>query len=201
MPTGVRRINHSKSWTFMTLLSLVFFLYLFELVDQLTPFIKFDNLGILPRHLWGLVGIPLSPFLHADFAHLISNTFPFLVLGYIVLKAEKIHFVTASAFIVLLGGLGTWLIGNDNAVHIGASGLIYGYFGYVLVRGFREGRLKWIITGLFVLLFFGGMIFGVFPTRMGVSWEGHLCGMLAGAWYGNKRVKMGRRRAPVVIDI
>ena len=179
-----------KKWTFFTLLGVVCFCWVIEIADWITPFLSFDGFGIRPRNLFGLIGIPLSPFLHIGFSHLMANTLPFLILGYIVLKAEKIHFYTASVMITLLGGLGTWLIAGPSEVHVGASGLIYGYFGYVMIRGFMEGRIKWVLTGVFTALFFGGMIFGVFPSESSlISWEGHLCGMIAGSWFGYKRVK------------
>jgi len=131
------------------------------------------------------------PFLHGGFGHLISNTFPFLVLGWIVLKAEGKAFVTATIVIILLGGLGTWLIAGKDELHIGASGLVYGYFGYVMTRAVMERNFIWIVIGLVVGLFFGGMFFGVIPGFSGrdISWEGHLCGMLAGVWFGWQRVK------------
>jgi len=168
----------------------VVFAYILEFIDVVFLSGWFDSWGILPRSLSGLIGIPLMPILHGGFDHLISNTIPFLVLGWIVLKAEKENFILATAVIILFGGVGTWLIGS-RGVHIGASGLIYGYFGYVMVRAILEKRPLWILIGLVVGIFFGGMIFGVFPKfgQNQISWEGHLCGMLAGAWFGWNRTK------------
>lgn len=185
--------NHRKSWgslipaSFRGLLAAVAFVWGLEILDLL-PVLNLDAFGVRPRSIFGLIGIPLMPFLHGDFSHLLSNTFPFLILGWIVLRAEKENFLVATVTIILLGGIGTWLIGRSNSVHIGASGLVYGYFGYVMVRAFMERRPVWIFTGLLVGLFYGSMIFGVLPVfSQTVSWEGHLCGMLAGAWFGWKK--------------
>lgn len=169
------------------MLAAVAFVWVLEIIDLL-PGLNLDIFGVHPRSIFGLIGIPLMPFLHGDFSHLLSNTVPFLILGWIVLKAEKKNFIVATATIILLGGIGTWLIGRTDSVHIGASGLVYGYFGYVMVRAFMERRPKWIVTGLFVGLFYGSMIFGVLPVfKQEISWEGHLCGMVAGMWFGWRR--------------
>ncbi len=151
---------------------------------------QLDKLGVHPRSIFGLIGIPLMPFLHGGFSHLLSNTFPFLILGWIVQKAEKDNFIIATITIIILGGLGTWLIGRGHSVHIGASGLVYGYFGYVMIRAFMERNPAWILTGLAVGFFYGSMIFGALPGfNQQISWEGHLCGMAAGIWFGWKRSK------------
>lgn len=168
----------------------VVFVYILELIDFILPGQPLDVFGVQPRSLFGLIGIPLMPFLHGGFGHLISNTIPFLILGWIVLRAEKENFILATTVIILLGGIGTWLIGSAGT-HIGASGLIYGYFGYVMTRAIMERKPIWIAVGLAVGIFFSGMIFGVFPTfgNNQISWEGHLCGMLAGVWFGWNRTK------------
>ncbi len=171
------------------LLAAVAFVWGLEIIDLL-PAINLDAFGVRPRSIFGLIGIPLMPFLHGDFSHLLSNTFPFLILGWIVLQAEKENFIVATVTIILLCGMGTWVIGSNNSVHIGASGLVYGYFGYVMVRAFMERRPKWIAAGLFVGIFYGSMIFGVLPVfTQEFSWEGHLCGMAAGMWFGYRRSK------------
>lgn len=188
-----------KSWIDFVPVSLrglvlaVVLAYILELIDWMLPGEPLDKFGILPRSLSGLIGIPLMPFLHGGFGHLMSNTIPFFILGWIVLKAEKENFIVATTMIILLGGIGTWLIGSSG-VHIGASGLIYGYFGYVMIRAIMERKLLWIVVGVVVGIFFGGMIFGVIPVYAPnqISWEGHLCGMLAGAWFGWNRTKEGK---------
>jgi len=189
------------SFTFISLLMVLGVMYWIEIFDWLIFGGSLDKLGVQPRELFGLIGIPLMPFLHGGFAHLFSNTFPLLILGFIVLKSEKKNFLPASFFIILLGGLGTWLIGRGGSVHVGASGLIYGYFGYIMFRGLSEKKLGWVILAIVVGLFYGGMIWGVLPSvENRVSWEGHLCGMIAGAWYGRTRA-LKNRGEQTILDV
>ena len=191
-------LKKEKLLSFGSLLGILLFLYGIELVDQLIFSSWLDQWGIFPRELGGLIGIPLMPFLHGGFGHLMANSLPFLILGYIVLKADKVHFIHASVTITLVGGLGTWLIGRGGVPHIGASGLIYGFFGYIMLRGFSERRIKWILAALIVGLFYGGMVFRALPTvGAGISWEGHLCGMLAGAWFGRSRALESRAKRAI----
>ena len=171
------------------LLGVAAFVWLLEIID-LMPGLNLDAYGVRPREFSGLIGIPLKPFLHGGFAHLLANTTPFLVLGWIVLEVERKNFIFATIAIIFLGGFGSWLIGRPNTNHIGASGLVYGYFGYVIVRAFLEKKIVWILTGVVVAFLYGGMIYGVLPNNNHpVSWEGHLCGMLAGGWFGRRRTK------------
>lgn len=145
--------------------------------SQLFPLQSF---GILPRSVGGLIGIPLSPFLHADKMHLLANTGALLILGWMLFLLEGPRMLSIAAIIILFGGLGVWLIGRGDSIHIGASGLIYGMFGYILGAGIFKRSVASIIGAAVVLLLYGGLIWGVLPTSPGVSWEGHLCGFLAG---------------------
>ena len=120
-----------------------------ELVDQL-GFIALDRFGIYPREWKGLPGILFSPWLHGGWGHLIANTLTFLGLGLVVLIAEGRRFVGTMFVLVLVSGFGTWLIGRANSVHIGASGLIYGFFGYILGRAIWERKIAWAIVGIVV---------------------------------------------------
>jgi membrane associated rhomboid family serine protease len=150
-----------------------------------------NSWGILPREASGLIGIPLAPLLHGDFGHLAANTVPFAVLAFFTLLRGVKTFALVTAFSVVVGGLLVWLMGAS-AYHIGASGLIFGYFGYLLAAGFFERSFKSILLAVLVGLLYGGMIFGVMPGRPGVSWEGHLFGAVAGAafaWLSIGRLK------------
>ena len=147
--------------------------------DRLLAGSRLQEFGIRPRHLAGLVGIPLAPFLHGDFSHLAANTIPFAVLGSLMLLRSVRHFLTATLIIVVLGGLGVWLFGS-NSTHIGASGLIFGYFGFLILRGWFERSVSSVVIALIVILLYGGLISGVMPGETGASWENHLCGFLAG---------------------
>ena len=124
-------------------------------------------------------GILLGPILHGSFPHLLSNTVPLLVLGGLVALRGARTLVGVSLFVVVLGGLLVWLVGRP-AVHIGASGLVFGYFGYLLAQGWYERSFVSIAVAVAVLLLYGGMIFGVLPQAGFVSWEGHLFGLIAG---------------------
>jgi len=146
-----------------------------------------DYLGVRPREISSLLGIFAMPWLHGGFGHLLSNTLTFAVLGYLMLAVEKERFLRSSVIIVVLSGLGTWLIGRPGSIHIGASALIYGYFGYLLSRSYFERQLKWILFGVVLFLIYGGMVWGVLPQGGGVSWEGHLCGFIAGHWLARRR--------------
>jgi len=178
------------------LLSMILLAWVLEIIDQVVLSSSLDQLGIRPRSVVGLVGIPLIPFLHGGFVHLISNTLPFLVLGYVFIRAEKRKFIMSSLLIIFLSGLGVWLFGRSNSLHVGASGLVYGYFGYIISRGFYEKKFKWFVLGMVVFFFYGGMIFGMIPffTDVGVSWEGHLFGFLAGAYVGRGTAKSSRAK-------
>lgn len=135
--------------------------------------------GIMPRSLFGLLGIPFSPFLHGNVFHLMVNTIPFVILGSFVMLQGKKTFLEVSLFIMLLGGAGVWLLGRS-AVHVGASGVIFGYFGFLVTHGWYSRNRSALLVGLLTILLYGSMIWGVLPTRLPVSWEGHVFGLLAG---------------------
>jgi membrane associated rhomboid family serine protease len=170
-----------------TILTFVALLYLIEIIDQLSGH-SLDRNGIRPLETDGLKGILFAPLLHADWAHLLANTVPALVLGFLVTLAGMSRFVWATAIIWILGGLGTWLIGDIGGcrmetIHIGASGLIFGWLAFLLVFGWLTRHIWWIITSLVVLFVYGGILLGALPVLNrcgGVSWQGHLCGALAG---------------------
>lgn len=157
--------------------ALIGLLWLILLLSAIFPL---QNFGIVPRTLTGLPGILFAPFLHANVSHLAANTVALLVLGLILFTLEGPRMFGITAVIIFFGGLGTWLIGRGGSIHLGASGLIYGIFGYVLAAGIFKRSIASIMGAIVVLLLYGGMIWGVLPSQTGVSWEGHLCGFLAG---------------------
>ena len=140
---------------------------------------QLTSLGILPRHLSGLIGIPLSPFLHGSVSHAMVNTIPFLVLGGLVALRGAKAFLSVSVFVILCGGALLWLFGRDS-YHVGASGLIFGYFGYLVACGWYERSIWAVLTALLALFLYGGLVWGVLPGHPFISWEGHLFGMLSG---------------------
>ncbi len=139
-----------------------------------------NQYGIVPRNVTGLRGIVFAPFLHANFTHLIANTLPFASLAWFVMLRRMRDFVIVSLMVMLIGGLGTWLIGPSYSVHIGASGVIFGYLGFLLARGFFERSWLAILLSLAVAFVYGGALWGVLPGQAGVSWQGHLFGFIGG---------------------
>lgn len=155
-------------------------MWLIEAVDSLAFDGRLDQHGIVPRTLRGLDGILWAPVLHGGFGHLLANTLPFLVLGAFVALGGIRRWLVVTAVIVVLGGLATWLFAR-NAVHVGASGLIFGYAGFLLVAGFVEKSIKGITVAVIVGVLFGGMVLrGIAPVSSYVSWESHLFGLAAG---------------------
>lgn len=163
------------------LAAVALFLWFLEVLDRLLIQGGLDQFGIHPRTLVGLRNIFLAPFLHADFGHLFANTIPFIVLGWFVMLRGRRTFAVVSVVTALVSGLGIWLLGAGQSVHIGISGVIFGYLGYLLAMAYLERSLPALGLGLLAFLMYGGMLFGVLPGRPGVSWLGHLFGLLGGA--------------------
>ena len=140
---------------------------------------RLSDWGILPRTLKGLKGIPLSPFLHASLIHIMMNTIPLAVLGCLVILHGKQIFFKISIIIILVSGAALWIFGRSS-YHVGASGLIFGYFGYLVLRAWYDRSLKSFVIAFITVFLFGGIIWGLLPTFSRISWEGHLFGLLAG---------------------
>lgn len=170
-----------------TILTFVALLYVIELFDQLLH-LGLDDNGIKPLEADGLSGIIFAPLLHANWQHLMANTIPILVLGFLMTLIGLSRFVWATAIVWILGGFGTWLIGNlgsscGETDHIGASGLIFGWLAFLLVFGLFVRKLAYIAIGLVVFFLYGGVLLGAMPVLHqcgGVSWQGHLSGAVAG---------------------
>jgi membrane associated rhomboid family serine protease len=139
-----------------------------------------DQYGVVPRTAAGLIGIPFSIFLHANFQHLFGNTVPLFIL-LALLAGSKARSWEIVLYVTLLGGLFLWLCGRE-ACHIGASGLIFGLIAFLIVSGLLEGRIVPLLISLAVGFFYGGtLLTGVLPSiGSKVSWDGHLCGAIAG---------------------
>ena len=174
----------------LTIVSFVVLLWVIELWDSLTNH-RLDNNGIRPLETDGLWGIVFAPLLHSNWDHLIANTVPALILGFLMTLAGLSRFIFATAIVWILGGFGTWLIGNIGAHcpyvgvrcetnHIGASGLIFGWLAFLIVFGFFTRKVWEIVVGVVVLFVYGSVLLGVLPGTPGVSWQGHLCGAVAG---------------------
>jgi membrane associated rhomboid family serine protease len=154
--------------------------WLLEILDQFVFRGSLDIFGIIPHQVIGLRGILFAPFLHGDFPHLIANTVPFLILGWLVMLQETSDFFIVTGLTMLVGGLGVWLFATPGSIHIGASILIFGYLGFLLLRGYFQRNIPSILLSILVFLLYGGTIWGVLPSRPGISWQGHLFGFLGG---------------------
>jgi membrane associated rhomboid family serine protease len=164
-------------------------LYLVELVDVLVGN-RLDAAGVRPRDAEGLDGILLAPLLHGGWAHLVANTGPLLVFGFLILLAGVVRWLLVTAVVWLVGGAGVWLTGGENTIHIGASVLAFGWLVFLLVRGIFSRSTRQILLGIVLLLVYGGLLWGVLPGRPGVSWQGHLFGAVGGllaAWWLGRR--------------
>lgn len=166
---------------FKILLIAITIFWAVEIVDLLVFNGGLDQYGIQPYSIIGLRGIVFAPFLHGGFPHLMANTIPFLTLGWLTMIQATKDFFVASIMSALIGGAGVWLFGSPQSVHIGASILIYGYLGFLLLRGYFQKNFPSIALSIFVAIAYGGFIWGVFPSQMGVSWQGHLFGFIGGA--------------------
>jgi len=154
--------------------------WLLEILDQFVFRGSLDIFGIIPHQVIGLRGILFAPFLHGDFPHLIANTVPFLILGWLVMLQETSDFFIVTGLTMLVGGLGVWLFATPGSIHIGASILIFGYLGFLLLRGYFQRNIPSILLSILFFLLYGGTIWGVLPSRPGISWQGHLFGFLGG---------------------
>ena len=136
-------------------------------------------MGILPRDGFGLMGIITAPLIHGDFSHLISNTFPIIVLGWIVFFFyPKISFFLFT-FVYIITGLLVWLLARE-VYHIGASGLVYGFVSFLFFSGIFRRDNKSVALALIITFLYGGLVWGVLPGMKGISWESHLFGAIAG---------------------
>lgn len=190
----------------VTIVGFVAVLYVIEAYDYFFDNQALNQEGIRPWEADGLWGILWAPLLHGGWDHLYANTVPALVLGFLVGLTGLARFIGATAIIWVLGGLGTWIIGNWGAPagvetnHIGASGLIMGWLTFLIVFGFFTRHAWQIVVGVVVFVVYGSVLLGVFPGTLGVSWQGHLCGAVAGvvaayALSGPERKARERRAA------
>ena len=159
-------------------------MWIVQLADAVLPG-SFSGLGIRSWNPAGLAGILFAPLLHANWAHLIGNSVPFLVLGCLVAVEGARRFWVVTVFAAVVGGLGTWIVNAPGTLTVGASGLVFGYFGYLVMRVFAPGRIShrilYALVGLIVIGVYGAtMLAGVFAAASGVSWQGHLFGAIGG---------------------
>jgi membrane associated rhomboid family serine protease len=152
------------------------------------------HFGIIPRRVSSLPGIIWSPFLHVSLAHLAANTLPLLILGAILCARSKAEFIGVTLAGIFVGGALTWLLAR-NACHVGASGLIFCYFGFLTSRAWFDRTILTFFLSLICMIGYGGILIGLLPVSAAISWEGHLAGFVSGiaaAWLvtnGNREAK------------
>ncbi len=164
-------------------IGIVGFIAAIWIVYFLSFFLPVNDYGIQPRSLGGAIGIVTSPFLHANFGHIFSNTFPLFIL-LCLLAGSRVDTLAIVVSISLGTGLLLWIVGRD-LNHVGASGLIFGLIAFLILSGFKERRPMALLAAFIALFFYGGtLIWGVLPTDPAISWEGHLCGAVVGGCWG-----------------
>jgi membrane associated rhomboid family serine protease len=165
-------------------IALVALMWVFEIVDVALDH-RLDQYGIEPRDPDGLDGVVAAPFLHVGFGHLLANTLPFVVMGVVIAFEGPLRLVGVTAIVAIVSGLGTWLVAPENTIHLGASGVVFGYATYLIARGLFNRRAGELAIGVGVAVLWGGALLGGLEPQRGISWQGHLFGALGGllaAW-------------------
>ncbi len=172
-------------------------MWVVEILDSIVNG-RLDRHGIEPRQLDGLEGVVAAPFLHGDFGHLIGNSVPFAILGVVIALSGAIRVALVTAIVALVGGLGTWLVAPSNTIHIGASGLVFGFAAYLISRGLFSRSWLHLGVGVIVGAVYGTTLAGGIIPEDGISWQGHLFGGIGGvvaARYLDSRTPDEPRRA------
>jgi membrane associated rhomboid family serine protease len=176
-------------WAALVMLLLLAGLWILEFFDQLSGN-ELDQFGIHAREIDGMPEIFTAPFLHAGWDHLISNSLPFYILGFLVLLSGLARWLASSLIIIVVSGITAWSLTPPHTIILGASGLIFGWLTYLLARGIWSRRPAQVVLAVIVLLLYGGLIWGVLPGTAGVSWQAHLGGAIGGvvaAWLLHRR--------------
>jgi membrane associated rhomboid family serine protease len=166
------------------LVAIVAVMWVVEIVNSIDNN-KLDQYGIVARNVSHLYGILTAPFLHASFGHLISNTIPFLFMGLIIALKGAARVLLVTAIVIIVGGLGTWLIAPSHSITVGASGVVFGYAAYLLTRGVFDRSVLELLIGGVVGVVWGGALLTSLVPHYGISWQGHAAGAVGGvvaAW-------------------
>ena len=186
------RLGTDRTNALLLVVAMVGLMWMLEIVDVAADQ-RLDNYGIHPRDVDGLAEIFAAPFLHAGFGHLVSNTVPFLAMGAAIALGGLVRVALVTLIVALVSGLGTWLIAASNSVHLGASGVVFGYASYLVARGIFSRRLSELAIGVVVVAIWGiGLLQGLLPQER-ISWQAHLFGAIGGVIAAS--VLAGRREA------
>jgi membrane associated rhomboid family serine protease len=182
------------------LAGMVVLMWLINLINSVDNY-RLDSDGLYAHNVDRIWGIFTAPFLHASWSHLIGNTIPLVFMGLLIALTGARQFVGVTLIVIVLGGLGTWLVSPGGTLVVGASGLVFGYATYLLTRGFFDRSALEILTGIVVGVIFGGVLLSSLVPHGGISWQGHLCGGIAGviaAWLmsGDRRGATARAGTP-----
>ena len=184
VPTVANMMNRDHMRAFLgraaTLAAFVALLWAVQVVNWIIGYGLNPAFGLIPRHVSGLDGVVAMPLLHGSFAHLMANTPPLLVMGGLLVATTTRALLPVNAVVIGLGGGLVWLFGSS-AIHIGASGLVFGWFGFLMTRGLVDRSPITLGAALMVGVLYGSILWGVLPGQPGVSWEAHMFGALAGA--------------------
>jgi membrane associated rhomboid family serine protease len=173
------RLGPDRANALKLVVAMIAVMWVTEIVD-LADGHRLDAYGIHPRDVGGLPEIVSAPFLHVGFGHLISNTVPFLAMGAVIALGGLVRVALVTLIVAVVSGLGVWLIAPSNEIHLGASGVVFGYASYLVTRGILSRRLTELAVGVVVLAIWGiGMLQGLLPQER-ISWEAHLFGAIGG---------------------
>jgi len=174
-----QRLGTDRTNGLLLVAAMVTLMWILEVVDVAADH-RLDNYGIHPRDVDGLPEIFAAPFLHAGFGHLVSNTVPFLAMGVAIALGGLMRVALATLIVAAVSGFGTWLIAASNSVHLGASGVVFGYATYLVARGIFSRRLSELAIGVGVVAIWGiGLLQGLLPQER-ISWQAHLFGAIGG---------------------
>jgi membrane associated rhomboid family serine protease len=171
---------------------MLFLMWAIEVIDTIDSH-RLDQYGIQPRDGDGLAGIVAAPFLHVSFGHLIANSVPFAIMGAAIALGGAARVLLVTIIVGLVSGLGTWLIAPDNTVHLGASGVVFGYATYLISRGVFSRNLLQLVVGVAVVGVWGTVLLGGVQPEEGISWQGHLFGAVGGVVAARVLSERGRR--------
>lgn len=143
---------------------------------------RLDRFGLRPREVRGLWGVIASPFLHESYRHMLSDTAPLVAIGWLLLLSGVRTWLIVTAAVIIVGGFATWLVARHGLI-VGSGGLVFGWLGYLIARAYFSRKVRWIVSAVVVLFFFGTLLSNLVPSEH-VSWESHLCGFLAGIAIG-----------------